>query len=524
MTRATWSRRRSAARGRSTSRSKLVWRGRSPSRLGVDRCARIEPGLRGGARQRREGLPQPGERGVAAGRHPEQADGRASGSTCRTGGGAASGRSGTAVGGLAPSRAGAPRSRSRAELRCSPGQLGVLLEVARVAGGEAAVVAAPGALAFGLDGRARPGGEPRRGGGGRPEPGAAAGAGAARRAGAAPAGPGAGAGGPAAAGSRAATRPAPHAIPAVQSSPKNDAQAAGGLVGASLCRRHARSAGRSAGRRSAAPPARPRPGGERQAGRGDDGRRGGHEQRDRQRAPCPPAAGRRARTPPTRPARRRTRDPRVRAGHRAPFSPNHGRNIASSSSTPPAPATSSPVPGRARPSRAELRARAARRERSQGILPAGGSALGDLLAELDALVELGRRAPGSDAERRTARHLESRLERARPHGGERVDRRLAELAARLRAARRARRGRQRALGLVPVAGAALALAAALLTFLDAGVLLPTVRRLLGRRASQNVDLLGRAATSPGCCCSWPTTTPAAAGWPSATAPPRAAPP
>jgi hypothetical protein len=39
---------------------------------------------------------------------------------------------------------------------------------------------------------------------------------------------------------------------------------------------------------------------------------------------------------------------------------------------------------------------------------------------------------------------------------------------------------------VPVLGAALALVAALLTFLDAGVLLPTLRRLLGRRASQNV--------------------------------------
>jgi hypothetical protein len=39
---------------------------------------------------------------------------------------------------------------------------------------------------------------------------------------------------------------------------------------------------------------------------------------------------------------------------------------------------------------------------------------------------------------------------------------------------------------VPVAGVALALVAALLTFVDAGLLIPTVRRLLGRRASQNV--------------------------------------
>ena len=39
---------------------------------------------------------------------------------------------------------------------------------------------------------------------------------------------------------------------------------------------------------------------------------------------------------------------------------------------------------------------------------------------------------------------------------------------------------------VPLVGVVLALLAALLTFLDAAVLLPTVRRLLGRRASQNV--------------------------------------
>ena len=32
------------------------------------------------------------------------------------------------------------------------------------------------------------------------------------------------------------------------------------------------------------------------------------------------------------------------------------------------------------------------------------------MAELDALVDLGRRGPGSDAERRTAQHLQDRLE------------------------------------------------------------------------------------------------------------------
>jgi hypothetical protein len=117
-----------------------------------------------------------------------------------------------------------------------------------------------------------------------------------------------------------------------------------------------------------------------------------------------------------------------------------------------------------------------------------GNAAGglDLLAELDAIVDLGRRAPGSDAERRTAAHLKGRLtglgrdaeiesfaiHPAWPLG-------YAILAAAAVAAS--------VLSVsVPVAGAALALAAALLTFLDAGMLVSTTRRLLGRRASQNV--------------------------------------
>ena len=101
-------------------------------------------------------------------------------------------------------------------------------------------------------------------------------------------------------------------------------------------------------------------------------------------------------------------------------------------------------------------------------------------------MEVGRRAPGSDAERRAARHLESRLgELGRKAESESIDVWPNwPLAYALFAA----------FGVVgsvlsvsiPIAGAILALAGALLLFLDAGVLLPTLRRLLGRRASQNV--------------------------------------
>jgi Peptidase family M28 len=110
----------------------------------------------------------------------------------------------------------------------------------------------------------------------------------------------------------------------------------------------------------------------------------------------------------------------------------------------------------------------------------------DLLEETDALVECGRRAPGSDAERRAARHLERRLaELGRPSDSEPIEvwpnwplayalpAAVAVLASVLSVS-------------VPVLGAALALAAALLTFLDAGLLLPILRRPLGRRASQNI--------------------------------------
>jgi hypothetical protein len=110
----------------------------------------------------------------------------------------------------------------------------------------------------------------------------------------------------------------------------------------------------------------------------------------------------------------------------------------------------------------------------------------DLLAEIDALVEVGRRAPGSDAERRAASHLEGRLrELGREVEVESIDvwpnwpLAFALIAA------------MSVLGSVlsvsvPLVGAILALLAAVLMFLDASVLLPTVRRPLGRRAAQNV--------------------------------------
>jgi hypothetical protein len=110
----------------------------------------------------------------------------------------------------------------------------------------------------------------------------------------------------------------------------------------------------------------------------------------------------------------------------------------------------------------------------------------DLMAELDAIVDLGRRGPGSDAERRTAQHLQQRLEAL---GRTAQTEQLAiypawPLAYALLAA--AAVGGSLLAVDVPVAGVAVAVVAALLTFLDAGLLVPTVRRLLGRRASQNV--------------------------------------
>jgi Peptidase family M28 len=110
----------------------------------------------------------------------------------------------------------------------------------------------------------------------------------------------------------------------------------------------------------------------------------------------------------------------------------------------------------------------------------------DLLAEMEALVAVGRRAPGSDGERRAAAHLQGRLEQlGREAELEPIDVWPGWPLAYAVLAALAVVGSVLSVS-VPLAGAALALLAALLTFLDAGVLLPTVRRALGRRASQNV--------------------------------------
>jgi len=110
----------------------------------------------------------------------------------------------------------------------------------------------------------------------------------------------------------------------------------------------------------------------------------------------------------------------------------------------------------------------------------------DLQAELDAILDLGRRAPGSDAERRTAVHLRERLEELGRTAEVESLRVYSSwpLGYALLAAATVAAG---VLAIYePLAGAALALAATLLTFLDAGMQVPIVRRLLGRRASQNV--------------------------------------
>jgi hypothetical protein len=120
---------------------------------------------------------------------------------------------------------------------------------------------------------------------------------------------------------------------------------------------------------------------------------------------------------------------------------------------------------------------------TKGQSQAGGL---DLQAELDGILGLGRRAPGSDAERRTALYLQQRLEAL---GRSAEVEPLAIYASWPLAYAILATAAVAASVLaiyVPLAGAALALAAALLTFLDAGMLVPTVRRLLGRRASQNV--------------------------------------
>jgi Peptidase family M28 len=110
----------------------------------------------------------------------------------------------------------------------------------------------------------------------------------------------------------------------------------------------------------------------------------------------------------------------------------------------------------------------------------------DPLTELDAILDLGRRAPGSDAERRTALHLQDRLKAlGRDATVEPIDAHPRWALAYLLLAA-AGVGASVLAVYAPLAGAGLALVAAVLTFLDAGLQTPIVRRPLGRRASQNV--------------------------------------
>jgi hypothetical protein len=106
--------------------------------------------------------------------------------------------------------------------------------------------------------------------------------------------------------------------------------------------------------------------------------------------------------------------------------------------------------------------------------------------EIEALVSFEGRGPGSDAERRAAGHLVERLEElgrdAETEGITVYPRWAATYAIHAALA---------VIGsvvsvTVPVIGAALVLLAVLLTFLDAGGIALTTRRLLGRRSSQNV--------------------------------------
>ena len=110
----------------------------------------------------------------------------------------------------------------------------------------------------------------------------------------------------------------------------------------------------------------------------------------------------------------------------------------------------------------------------------------DARGEIDALTEFEGRGPGTDAERRAAAHLVDRLENlGRGAETEQIDvwpnwpLTYAIHAALVIA------GSVLSVSL-PLLGAALALVATILTFLDANGMALTTRRLLGRRASQNV--------------------------------------
>jgi hypothetical protein len=110
----------------------------------------------------------------------------------------------------------------------------------------------------------------------------------------------------------------------------------------------------------------------------------------------------------------------------------------------------------------------------------------DVREEIEALASFEGRGPGSDAERRAAGHLAERLaELGRDADSEGV------VAYPRWALTYAIHAAVAVIGsvisvTVPVIGAALVLLAVMLTFLDAGGMALTTRRLLGRRSSQNV--------------------------------------
>jgi hypothetical protein len=125
-------------------------------------------------------------------------------------------------------------------------------------------------------------------------------------------------------------------------------------------------------------------------------------------------------------------------------------------------------------------------ERACGFESHPGYSQVSALDEIVALVDIGRRAPGSDAERRAARYLETRLRGL----GRRAEVEAIQAWPNWPAAYALCAALSLAGSLLsvssPIAGTAAALAGALLLFLDAGLLVPVARRLFGRRASQNV--------------------------------------
>lgn len=111
----------------------------------------------------------------------------------------------------------------------------------------------------------------------------------------------------------------------------------------------------------------------------------------------------------------------------------------------------------------------------------------DPYSEAEALVdEFGPRAPGSDAERRAAQHLVKRLEAI----GREAEVETFAVWPRWATGYAINAGIAVVGSVVAVSsgtlGTALVLLATVLTFLDLAGITPTTRRLLGRRASQNV--------------------------------------